>query len=191
MWVSAQVSPSGCEMLYRCGRAGGVTALWFVQRMLQGSREKKEKEIHSSACKSVKPSEPVLSTTGFCPVETEICKYRTKQDFHLWHYKKKKSKKPAAFSQLFWSFPVVWAAKADCRLLTVVATAIFEIAICNWLINASWVQTVLLIKLRGTFQKQYWWVLHCAGRAGHGCLSPPERGKTNKQGKYRPEQNGS
>lgn len=44
-WVTAQVSPSGCGMLCRCGRAGSVTALWFVQRMLQGSRGKKKRRF--------------------------------------------------------------------------------------------------------------------------------------------------
>lgn len=171
------------HLIVKCSTDVAEQAVWQPSGLRRGCckvAEKKEKEIHSSAGKSVKPSEPALSTTGFCPVEIEICKYRTKQDFHLWHYRKKKSKKAAAYSQLLWAIPAVWAAKADCRLLTVVATAIFKIAICNWLINAAWVQTVLLIKLRGTFQKQYWWVLHCAGR-GWTWLSFPSRNRENKQ----------
>lgn len=171
------------HLVVKCFTDVGQQTMWQASSLCRAcckAAEKEEKKIHSSTCKSVELPEPVLPTTGFCPVETEMCNHGIKQDFHLWHKKKKMSKKPAACSQLLCTIPVMWAAKADCRLLTVVATAIFKIAICNWLINAAWVQTVLLIKLRGNFRKQFWWVLQ-GTRRGWTWLSFPSTSSENKQ----------
>ena len=157
--------------------------------MLQGSRERRKEDslINMQECQTARacPSHHWILLCGDRDTEPQ-----NKAGFPPLTFKKM-SKKPAAYSQLLCAIPVMWAAKADCRLLTVVAIAIFKIAICNWLINAAWVQTVMLIKLRGNFRKQYWWVLQGARRGWTWLLSPPDTVKTNKQVKYRPEQNGS
>lgn len=177
-------------MLYRCGRAGSVTALWFVQRMLQGSKEKRKGDslISMQECQTARACP---SHHWILPCGDRDLWVQNKAGVSPLTLQKEKEQKACCLLPAPLGHPCCVGNKSWLQIGTVVTTDIFKIAICKWLINAAWVQTVLLIKLRGTFQKQYWWVLHCAGRAEHGCLSPPETGKTNKQVKYRPEQNGS
>lgn len=147
-------------MLYRCGIAGNAAAL-------------------TQACQTAR----ACPIAGFCPVKSvRDVEPQNKAGFPplTLIIKKKKEQKACCLLIAPLCRPCRVGSKADCRLLTVVATAIFQTAICNWLINAAWVQTVMLIKLRRGFRKQYWWVLQGA-RRGWTWMSFPSRNSENKQ----------
>lgn len=157
------------------GQHSGISGwLWNALQMWD-SRQRSSPHASVSNCQS-------LSHCWILPCEVRDVEPQNKAGFPplTLIIKKKKEQKACCLLIAPLCRPCRVGSKADCRLLTVVATAIFQTAICNWLINAAWVQTVMLIKLRRGFRKQYWWVLQGA-RRGWTCMSFPSRNSENKQ----------